>query len=40
MEYEAVPIQNSRLDAYKLILDDTKCVGCIWNVVVPGWIMC
>ena len=40
MEYEAISIQNSSLDAYKLISDDTKCVGWLWNVVVTCWISC
>ena len=40
MEYEAISIQNSSLDAYKLMPDVTRCVGCILGVVVPCWVMC
>ena len=40
MEYEVISIQNSRLDAYKLMSDDTRCVGCLLVVVVTCWIMC
>ena len=40
MKYEAITIQNSRLDTYKLMPDDTKGLGCLLGVVLPGWIMC
>ena len=40
MEYEAVSIQNSILDAYKLMPDDTKGLGWLLSVVVTCWIMC
>ena len=40
MKYDAISIQNSSLDAYKLILDDTKCVGWVLSVVVTCWNMC
>ena len=39
MEYEAILIQNSILDAYKLMPDDTMGVGLVWSVVVTCWIM-
>ena len=40
MEYEAISIQNSSLDAYKLMPDDTKCLGWLLGVGVTGWISC